>query len=154
MLASPAKACRKQRLGLGDDPFAPGEPVEAAGRNRRKAVERTGELAGDRAGGVGVVGEVHRVADRIVGVAGAPDAPQRRLERVCDIARGRVLSVLCEPVSTWQSPAYELTPSGGKLLPLRQGGGATFLECGAVDEVAFLGKMVVKRGMNRSEFLQ
>lgn len=60
----------------------------------------------------------------------------------------RVLSVLCEPVSTWQSSVHELTPSGSKHLPLRQGSGAALLECGAVDEVAFLSKVVVKRGVN------
>jgi hypothetical protein len=59
-----------------------------------------------------------------------------------------VLSVLCEPVSTWQSSANELAPSGSKRLPLRQGGGAAVLGCGAVDEVALLSKMVVKRGVN------
>jgi len=67
---------------------------------------------------------------------------------------GMELSVLCEPVSTWRSSAYELTPSGSKHLPLHQGGGAAFLECGAVDEVAFLGEVVVERGVYGSELLQ
>jgi len=48
----------------------------------------------------------------------------------------------------------ERTLSASNHLPLRQGGGAAFLECCAVDEVAFLGKVVVERGVNGSELLQ
>jgi len=58
------------------------------------------------------------------------------------------------PVSTWQSSAHEQTPLCSKHLPLCQGGGATFLECGAVDEVAFLGKVIVERSVNGRELLQ
>ena len=65
-----------------------------------------------------------------------------------------VLSVLSEPVSTWQILAHELKPSGSKHLPLRQCGGAAILECGAVDEMAFLGKVVVERSVKRGELLQ
>ena len=65
-----------------------------------------------------------------------------------------MLSVLCEPVSTWQSSIYELAASGSKRLPFRQGGGAAFLECGAIDEVAFLGEVVVERSMDGCELLQ
>ena len=64
------------------------------------------------------------------------------------------LSVLCEPVSTWRISAHEQTPLFSKHLPLCQGGGATFLECGAVDEVAFLGKVIVERSVNGRELLQ
>ena len=63
-----------------------------------------------------------------------------------------MLSVLCEPVSTWQSSIHELTASGSKHLPFRQGGGAAFLECGAIDEVALLGEVVVERGGTDANF--
>jgi hypothetical protein len=66
----------------------------------------------------------------------------------CTSTVRKVLSVLCEPVSTWRSLAHELTSSAGERLPLRQCGGAAFLECGAVDEMAFLGKVVVERGVD------
>ncbi len=43
--------------------------------------------------------------------------------------------------------------SGGKRLPLGQGGRAADLVSLAVDEMALLVKMVVHAGVNRSEFL-
>ena len=66
-----------------------------------------------------------------------------------------VLSVLCEPVSTWPSMGFdELTSGSKRRLPLRQGSGAALLECGAIDEMTFVGEVVVERGVDRSELLQ
>jgi hypothetical protein len=65
----------------------------------------------------------------------------------------RVLSVGCELVSTWRSPAFKRMASDGKVLPLSKSGRAAFLVCLTIDEVALRIEMVVQAGVDGSKFL-
>ena len=58
------------------------------------------------------------------------------------------MSVRCEPLSLGQTPPCLRSRSAHEVLPLGQGGRAAKLIGLSVDEVAFLGKVVVKRGMD------
>lgn len=65
----------------------------------------------------------------------------------------RVLSVGWQLVSDWRGLGNTAYLSGGEVLPLRHGGGAAGFVCLTVNEMAFGIKMIMKAGMNRSEFL-
>ena len=65
-----------------------------------------------------------------------------------------MLSDQSKLVSGWRTKAKCDQSSGGKRLPLGQGSRAAGLVSVTIDEVAFLVKVIVKRGMDRDEFLQ
>lgn len=64
-----------------------------------------------------------------------------------------MLSVGWQLVSDWRGLGNTAYLSGGEVLPLRHGGGAAGFVCLTVNEMAFGIKMIMKAGMNRSEFL-
>ena len=68
------------------DPVGGDDPLTPLDRNPRQAPARTGKLARDRCGGVGVVAEVGGTQHRIAEVGCTADGPQRRLERVDAVA--------------------------------------------------------------------
>ncbi len=51
-------------------------------------VQGTAKLTGDSCGGVGIIAEVGSPEHRLGKAAGCPDAPDGRLKRMCNIARG------------------------------------------------------------------
>lgn len=67
---------------------SPCQNVEPALRDADTPIKRPGELAGDRADRVGIVGEIDRENQRVGEIFRALDAPQRGFERVDDIAGG------------------------------------------------------------------
>lgn len=75
-------------------------------------------------------------------------AYEMQVKALGGLARGTVLSVQCEPLSTRCTTFGRQVPSCRQILPLGPSGGAAFLEGLTIDEVAFGVEVVLQAGVD------